>query len=335
MELREAVRKRPGMYVGGTDGFGVAQLVLEVLSNAVDQHLVGRCHRIDLRVDADGSVTIDDDGPGIRTGAVDGMPPLVERLTKNPQRPTADGHRPHVHVGRLGAGLSVVNVLCERFELMTVREGIESSVAFEQGILVSPLDERAVKRASGTRVRFRADPAIFDDTYPEMQVVSSRIDDLSFVAPRLAIGVSRAGVPLAGIVERVEKLQRRGTIGPVAHHRGRYGNELVPIDVEIALSWSDVSHEPAILSFVNLERTHEHGQHVLGMRDALRAGFGRARWEVVARGLLAVVSVVLDDVILGSPTRERLDSPASRPAVAAAAHAVMASRLQRLSARQV
>lgn len=323
--MRELVRKRPGMYVGGTDGFGVAQMVLEVLSNAVDQHLVGRCHRIDVRVDADGTVTVEDDGPGIRTGAVDGMPPLVDRLTKNPHQPTADGHRPHVHVGLMGVGLSVVNMLCERFELSTVRDGVESSVAFERGVLVAPLATRVGERAPGTQIRFRADPDIFSDVRPTMRTVSSRIEDLSFVAPRLAIGLASAGVARASVVERMSELSRWGYSGPVAHHRGQFGSDLSPVEVEVALAWSDYQSEPVVHSFVNLERTPGHGQHVAGLKDGLRGAFDRAPWAVVSRGLVAIVSVVLEDVIFGSPVRDRLDTPRCRPAVAAATREAIAA----------
>src|ERR1043166_885656 len=98
--LLDAIRQRPGMYVGDTcTGDGVLHLLLELVANAYDQHITGACSSIDLEVAADGTITIEDDGPGIPAAGGRGFPPLHELLTRRVDRPTVDGHRPHVHLG--------------------------------------------------------------------------------------------------------------------------------------------------------------------------------------------------------------------------------------------
>lgn len=133
-----AVRKRPGMYVGDPDsGDGVLHLVLELVANACDQTFVGKSSTVDLDVAADGTITVADDGPGMRVEGGDGLPPIDVLLTRYSNRPTVDGHRPHVHLGRGGLGLFVINALSERFELVTVRGGVEASYGSSTTAMVS------------------------------------------------------------------------------------------------------------------------------------------------------------------------------------------------------
>jgi DNA gyrase subunit B len=115
------------MYVGDTDdGSGVIHMVLEVVANAYDQHLAGRCAKITVEIAADGTITVEDDGPGFPVHGGDGLPPIDVLLTRLSTRPTVDGHRPHVHLGVGGLGLFVVNALSERFELVSVRDCVEA-----------------------------------------------------------------------------------------------------------------------------------------------------------------------------------------------------------------
>lgn len=156
------VRKRPGMYVGDIDdGSGVIAMVLEVVANAYDQYLAGRCSSVSLTIAPDGSVTVEDDGPGFPAAGGDGVPPLDNVLTRLSTTPTVDGHRPHVHLGFGGMGLAVVNALSEQFELISVREGSELRTKYARGELVEPIATTPTKHASGTTIRFRPDPTIF------------------------------------------------------------------------------------------------------------------------------------------------------------------------------
>jgi DNA gyrase subunit B len=123
----ESARKRPGMYVGDTtDGSGATHLVFEVLGNAFDQYLAGRCSRVEIVVDADGTITVTDDGPGLPVDGDETRPPLEQILTTMSDRPTVDGHKPHVHLWPNGVGLFVVNALSDRFEMVSARDGVEA-----------------------------------------------------------------------------------------------------------------------------------------------------------------------------------------------------------------
>jgi DNA gyrase subunit B len=315
VEFRDGVRKRPGMYVGGTDGAGVMNMILEVLGNAIDQHLLGRCKRIAIAFDDDRMVTVEDDGPGIEVKGTKVLPPIEKLLTENLGRPSVDGHQPHVHVGLGGVGLAAVNALCETFELTTIHGGVEASIAFERGVIVRPLTTKNVEAPSGTRVRFRADPEIFANAEPHWLGLNQRIDDLSFVAPGLALSWRFSRAKTGGMPARIALLDHG--LMPVAHHRGRHRIEDAPIDVDVALTWKPLaSRQSAVVhSFVNLERTREGGQHVRGLQTGVCRWFGGASWDFVSNGLYAGVSVILPDVIFGNPTRDRLDTPRACGAV--------------------
>jgi DNA gyrase subunit B len=147
-----SVRQRPGMYVGSCDGNGVTNLVLEVVANALDQHLAGRCQRLSIDVRADGEIEIADDGAGI-------VVPLEQVLTEASDTPTVDGHRPHAHVGlgSGGLGLFVVNALSARFMIATVVDGVESTIRCSGGVIVDGLQTQPTSRCNGTVVRFVPD----------------------------------------------------------------------------------------------------------------------------------------------------------------------------------
>src|SRR5262249_30016504 len=147
-------------------GDGVLNMVLDVVANACDQHFAGRCATIDIEVAAGGTITVIDDGPGIPAHGGSGMPPLDLLLTRRSERPTVDGHRPHVHLGQGGLGLFIVNALSERFELETVHDGVAARAMYARGEPIEPPVTMPSAQPSGTRVRFRPDPAII--RYPRV-----------------------------------------------------------------------------------------------------------------------------------------------------------------------
>lgn len=324
----EQIRKRPAMYVGDvSDGSGVLELVSEVVANALDQHLAGRCTRAAITLARDGTVTVDDDGPGMRARGGDGVPPLDELLARRFDRPTVDGHRPHVHLGYGGAGLFVVNALSERFELRTVRDGMEASIAYEGGVLATPLAVRRTRRASGTWIRFRPDPRVFTHPRVPRVALARQLEDLSFVAPGFTVSLTLEGDDVAarGLAGRVA-LGACCQPGEVATHRAAYETKDGPVDVEVALAWRDErpARPTSIESFVNLRRTPGDGRHVDGLHDGLRAFLGGTKARRTER-LVAAVSVILADVHYGNPMRDRLDSPHARAPVAAATQAALAA----------
>jgi len=325
-----AVRKRPGMYVGdATSGDGVLHMVLEVVANACDQHFVGKCSTIEIEVAANGTITVEDDGPGMPVQGGDGLPPIGLLLTTRSERPTVDGHRPHVHLGQGGLGLFVVNALSERFELTTIRGGVEARIIYARGELVEPLAMAPTSRASGTRIRFRPDPQICLHSRVPRTQLSQRLEDLSFLLPQQKLRWHIAGDDIAagGLAARVA-LAVPCALGDVASHRASFDTTLGPIDVEVALAWRDpqwhLKAVPVLDSFVNLERSRSHGTHVDGLIDGVVAFLGRGRRAGHVAGIVAAVAVILPDVKWGNPMRDRLDSPEARAPVAEAARLALA-----------
>lgn len=315
------------MFVGGIDGTGVLNLLLELVANVTDQHLAGRCTRASIELASDGTITVEDDGPGFSAEGGDGLPPLYELLTRYSFTPTVDGHSPHVHLGVGGLGLFIVNALSERFELRTVRDGQLTSIVYAQGEVVEPPNTMSATESSGTRIRFRADPLIFK--YPRVPRVelTRQLEDLSFLWPRLALSWKVAGDDLAagGLPARVA-LGVPCDAQDVATHKGTYSTAKGPIDVEVALAWDVPQYwrwngEPVIDSFVNLHRTREHGSHVDGLLNAVR-GFFDGHVES-HRGMFAAVSVMLADVKYGQPAKNRMETPEAVEPVALATKAAL------------
>ena len=318
------------MFVGDTcTGDGVLHLVLELLANAYDQHVAGRCSSIDLDIAADGTITVEDDGPGIPVAGGRGLPPLDELLTQRVERPTVDGHRPHVHLGVGGLGFGVINALSERLELTTVCDGREARALYSRGVAIEPIATIPTTRPSGTRIRFRPDPQIFRFPRVPRVALTAWLEDLAFLAPKLTLRWRIGGddVAAGGLAVRVA-LQACCATDEVASHRGVFDTETGPIDVEVALAWLPVQWhsfaEPVIHSFVNLERSRDHGTHVAGMIDGAVAFLGGGRRAHQVRGLVAVVSVILTDVLWGNPAKSRLDSPQARAPVAEATRLALA-----------
>ena len=320
---RDVVRKRPGMFCGDPDHRGVLNLAHQLLGNALDQYLAGRCTRIDVRVDADGTITVEDNGPGIPFGR-DGFPAVDALLENLSVKPTVDGDRPHVHLWLAGVGLAAVTALSERFELTSIREGVETRAVYARGVAIEPVRVHPVDRSSGTRITFRPDPEIFSTIHVSAIELTRQLDELSYLAPWLRLSWAIASDPAAarGLAAYVEREAPRRE---VVHHRGTYATDNGPVEVEVALAWTGYRAEPVLHSFVNLARTRGHGEHVAGLLDAVRE---LAPARDGDRGLVAAVSVLLDDVLYGDAAKDRLDSPHARPAVAAATRAALANRKQ-------
>lgn len=333
LAMREGVRKRPGMYVGDTTtGRGVLQLVLELVANAYDQHLAGGCSSVEIDVAADGMITISDDGPGMPAAGGRDLPPLAELLTRVSQRPTVDGHRPHVHLGSGGLGLCVVNLLSERFEISTVCDGVEARAIYSRGEPVETVTAAPTTRPRGTVVRFRPDSTIFACPRVPRVELARHLEDLAFLAPGMALSwrIGGDGFAASGLSARVA-IGVPCVISEVASLRALYDTAKGPIDVEIALAWGGVNGsvggqpKPEIDSFVNLQRTRGDGRHVDGLLDGIAAFLGGKRRKIHLHGLVAVVAVVLADVKFGNPTRDRLDTPEARAPVADATRRALAA----------
>jgi DNA gyrase subunit B len=185
---RAAIRGRPGMYIGDPeDGSGLQNLVLEVVSNALDQCLIGRCSAIHVAIDDD-LVTVRDDGPSLALDSEE----VRSYLTTLHRTATADGHAPHVHLA-VGVGFAVVNALSARFEVEVVHGGRVWRTAYEQGLVVEPLTSEPSEAPTGTPVRLRPDPAIFRTTTRISRgALTERLELLTFLVPTLRLTWSLA-----------------------------------------------------------------------------------------------------------------------------------------------
>lgn len=326
----ETIREVPGMYVGDIhDGTGIEHMVWELVANAIDQHLAGRCRCIDVSLERDGSIVVDDDGPGIPLVDAAGRPFAEVALTSFHVTPTFDGHAPHEHVGAgRGVGMFPVNALSSRLVLEVFRDGLHRTQRFGRGYAVGPLEEVGPSTRTGTRVTFLPDPLIFADCWVNAGAISARLRELSCLLPALTLTFR----------DRREHRfhEPRGLLAFLSRTRGgqtAIGGTLV-VDrlvgetrVEAAVEWLPTQW-PRVSSFANIERTTSDGTHVEGLVEglagALRDAVGtpeklttKRATEAVRRGLNAVVCVRLNDPTYGNPTKSRLTTPAVRRTVSA------------------
>jgi DNA gyrase subunit B len=325
-----AVRRRPGMFIGDTrDGSGLLHMLWEVVGNAFDQFLAGHATRIAITLEADGRVTVEDDGLGMPVHQVDGQT-FVERVLTSPHfTPTADDHTPHEHLGLHAVGLSVVNALSERLVLDIHRDGVHHAQAYVRGQPVAPLQSQGATGQRGTRISFLPDADIFAHGRLDAGAVAARLQELAWLNPPLEFlfqdqRTHRFVEPrgLEGFFQRRHGHGGTAALGPWPVE-GRHGT----VHVQALAQWQEGAQVGHLESYANVERTTDHGAHVEGLLDALVAGlrhvFGdlcrgqpsRRMRPLVRQGLTAVVCVRLSDPAYARPTRDRLRSPLARDAV--------------------
>lgn len=329
LSVLEAIRRRPGMYIGGVGSGGVQHMLWEVVANSLDEHLAGRASRI--RVSLEGQLAeVEDDGAGIPVARDPrfGASILEWSLTTLHRRPTVDGHLPHVHVSpsRFGLGIVVVNALSESLEVESRREGYAWHQRYERGVARGPIERGARTERTGTRLRFHVDRSIFRDTAFDRVEVRERLQELAWFNPDLELDLMterlRAPDGIAGWVAKIVRERRAERLDDVCVTRGTCG----PVFLEVALAWSN-DERPDVRFFVGQTETPQ-GSHVDGFWKGLALavlsqGSGaytrppRAR-DLPARlagGLTAICHVSLVDPRFAGPTRERLVCHAARNAV--------------------
>lgn len=256
------IRKRPGMFIGDVGPRGLGELLWELLGNAVDEHLAGRCTTIAVTLERDGWVTVDDDGRGIPvTQGADGRSLLETALTDLHDSPKFDGHKPHVHLSATGLGLVLVNALSESTVVDTRWKGRRYQVTCAEQEPSPPVDLGPCE-SSGTRVRFRPDPAIFGAARFAHGVVATRLEEVAALCKGLDIrftderqfrfhapGGVQALLPLEGHFRRIPEQPLTGSL------------ERAGVEVEIALQWATSRHDAgAVRSFANLNRPRAAGR---------------------------------------------------------------------------
>jgi len=335
----EAVRKRPGMYVGDTRGDGLYHLLWEVIGNVIDLHLRRDATELHVDITEDSWVTIRDDGPGIPVCPVTTGESVLECvLTKLHAGATYDGHYPHVHIcpGLVGVGLVVVNALSRRLEVETTVDGTRWAMRFERGVPTSPLRRLGPTSIDGTLIRFQPDPSIFESTELDVERVRARLQQLAWLNPFLGIWFQERTLKARGGVRRwAESLaaSRGDVLARYSTCQNRDG-----VYVDLALAWTN-GDDLDVRCFVNANETRS-GTHVAGMwrglaRVARTLGAPDRPAEnarkVLGRGLVAIVHVGLFGPQFASPTRDHLASPIAGTAVAG----VLASDLPEALARDV
>lgn len=318
----EPIRKRPGMYIGDTDGpEGRHHLLWELIENVIDQHVAGQATELHVTLGPGTWVTVKDDGPGIPIEPRPDGRPIIESVFT--QLHAGGRHTAHGQLRRgwYGVGLAAVSALSARVEVETTRNGIRWAQAFERGERVAPLRRVGPTSLEGTTIRFCPDPMIFRDVTLDPALVGTRLEELAWLNPHLRV-----------VFQERRIRGRGGLLGwatTLANERGAvvcsHGIERMcgDINVEIGLAWN-ATGKPIIRSFVNVRPT-TGGTHVAGLFEGFfeyaRRRNSPARMpahvrEAILPGLVATLHVCLPCPNFG-PSRSRLRSTEAVAAVKA------------------
>ena len=275
LEGLEAVRKRPGMYIGSTSSRGLHHLVYEVVDNAIDEALAGYCDTVHVLIHSDNSITVIDNGRGIPVDMMDsvGLPAVEVVLTVLHAGGKFGGEGYKVSGGLHGVGVSVVNALSEWLEVTVKRDGFVHNMRFERGNTARKLQQIGTTEETGTQVTFKPDSQIFEELEYHFDTLKQRLRELAYLNKGLTIDMvdERTDVKETfcfegGIVSFVEHLNKSKD---VLHPQPIYlnGSKDTTI-VEIAIQYND-SYMENLSSFVNNINTHEGGTHLSGFKIAL------------------------------------------------------------------
>ncbi len=347
LEGLEAVRKRPGMYIGGTGNKGLHHLIWETVDNAIDEAMAGFATTVTVSIQADGSCCVIDDGRGIPVDPIvhedpqlDGKPAVEIVMTRLHAggKFGQEGSAYKVSGGLHGVGVSCVNALSEYLEAEVYRDGKVYMIEFERGQVVKELHvvgdiPTGSKRTTGTKIIFRPDPQIFAATDFDYSFVQNRLRELSFLNPGIAIiltdeRVDEDGKPRSdtfrakhGLLEYVEHLMTGKTAVSAPVYIRKEDEELGFV-CEVALQYHD-GYSETLLSFANNINNVDGGTHASGFKVAVtRSLNGYARksgiikdkdptptGEDLREGLIAIVSVKLPDPTFNNQPKERLLNP--------------------------
>src|SRR6059058_4804354 len=333
LEGLEAVRKRPGMYIGSTGTRGLHHLIYEVVDNSVDEALAGEADSVDIVIHPDNSVTVTDNGRGIPVDMHEkqGKPAAEVVLTVlHAGGKFGDGGGYKVSGGLHGVGVSVVNALSESLHLTVWRDGNEWTQSYERGKPLDELKKGPKTDRRGTSITFLPDLEIFETIDYEHAVLEQRFREMAFLTKGLRIdfadergeGSTSSFKYDGGIVDFVHFLHTQGTRSSL-HKKVVYLEDSSDVgEVEVAMQWND-SYQENLLSFANNINTHEGGSHLSGFRSALTRtlnNYARQKGllkekednlqgEDVREGLTAIISVKVQDPQFEGQTKTKLGNP--------------------------
>jgi DNA gyrase subunit B len=336
----EAVRKKPGMYIGGTDERALHHCVSEVLDNSVDEHLAGHCDRIEVTIHLDGSISIRDNGRGIPVdiNTESGLPgvELVLTTLHSGGKYGQGGYK--FSGGTHGVGAKCVNAVSEWFEVEVSRGGEVHAMAFERGATIEKLHVIGKTKSTGTLVTFKPDPEIFRETVEfKTDIISQRLRELAFLNSGLEIVFADERKPDAepetfyyknGVEEFVKQLNKSKEPlhpKPISFRKEtkeKLDDKEIEVHIEVVLQYND-SYNDQVLCYTNTIHNPDGGTHLSGFRSALTRAINQyaksnellkdkdpqITGDDVREGLTAVVSVKHSDPKFESQTKVKLLSP--------------------------
>ena len=337
LEGLEAVRKRPGMYIGSTDHRGLHHLAYEIVDNAVDEALSGYASKIDVTIHKDGSLSVRDNGRGMPTGKHASGIPTIQVIFTVLHAGGKFGQGGYKTSGGLhGVGASVVNALSDWLEVEVLRDGVLYTQTFKTGgeKVSSIKKEKTNRRGSGTTVRFLPSEHIFSTIVWSYETLAERLRESAFLLKGLTITLTDERTDTSdefcyeeGIRNFIQYLnEEKDTLSPIVD----FNSTIDGVETEFAFQYND-GYSETILSFVNNVRTKDGGTHEVGMKTALTKAFNEYARKVgllkekdknlegsdVREGLTAIVSLRVPEEILQfeGQTKDKLGTPAARSIV--------------------